>query len=80
MNFTQTNCNAGDVNNSITAGVTLTPDEAEAIYELIDELSGGNADNVFANDGTDTLDDVRTRAAAKVFKAAGEDIPSDLWM
>lgn len=29
--------------------VTLTDDEARAVVELIDQLSGGNADRVLAN-------------------------------
>ena len=52
-------------------GVTFTTEEAKALFDLIDGFSGGNPENAFANDGTDALDDVTTRAIAKLYAAAG---------
>lgn len=50
----------------------LTIEEAEAIVGIIDGLSGGNPENVFANDGTDTMEDVTTRTFAKLYMAVGK--------
>lgn len=58
--------------------VELTNEEAVALYRLLDELSGGNAANVFAWDGSDNLSSPTTSACAKVLKAAGRDIPEGL--
>lgn len=60
--------------------VTFTAEEAAAIEELIDSLSGGNPENAFAHDGSDSLDDVQTRAIAKLYKAADRNhlIPKNL--
>ena len=58
--------------------ITLTAEECKALHELIDQLSGGNPENVFAWDGTDDLADATTRAAAKVFMAAGRDVPANV--
>jgi len=57
--------------------VVLTKDEAAAIYELIDGLSGGNP---FAHDGTDSLDDPTTSVCVKLYKASGHThcIPKNL--
>ena len=58
--------------------VELSQEECKALYDLIDGLSGGNPENVFAWDGTDSLDDPTTSAAAKVFTGAGRSIPESL--
>jgi hypothetical protein len=58
--------------------VTLTAEECRAAYGLIDELSGGNAANVFAWDGTDDPADALHRAVAKLFAAAGVRVPDEL--
>lgn len=56
----------------------LTEEEAKEIYAVIDELSGFNARDCFAWDGTDSLKNTRTRALAKLFRAAGRDVPDSL--
>lgn len=60
--------------------ITLTRAEAVALFDLIDELSGGNAGNVFAHDGKDSLDDALTSAAVKLFRAKGRErsLPDNL--
>lgn len=55
--------------------ITLSKEECEAVYELIDQLSGGNPENVFAWDGTDSIHCPTTSAMIKIFSAAGRDIP-----
>ena len=51
--------------------MTLTYDENQALFDLIEELTGGNPKNVFSQDGYDTVEDARKRACAKVYIAAG---------
>lgn len=60
--------------------VTFTTKEAQIIVEIIDSLSGGNPENVFAHDGNDSLDDAETLAFVKLFHATDKDhlIPDDL--
>lgn len=58
--------------------VTLTTEECKAIYELMGDLSGCNPEYVFAWDGTDDPNCVITRAAAKLYKAAGKRIPKEM--
>jgi len=58
--------------------ITLTVEECKALYELIDSLSGCNAGNVFGWDGSDDLSDPTTSACAKVFRAAGKEVPKEL--
>mgnify|MGYP001615456865 FL=1 len=58
--------------------ITLTREECEALYDLIDQLSGGNPENVFAWDGTDDLSRPCISAAVKLFTAAAEDVPENL--
>lgn len=55
-------------------------DELAALYELIHQLSGGNPGNVFAHDGSDSLEDPTTSAAVKLFWATGNEhlIPVNL--
>ncbi len=53
----------------------LDVEEAKALHELIDQLSGWNAANVFAWDGTDDLADPGISACAKIFEAAGQRTP-----
>lgn len=61
-------------------GLELTADESQSLFQIIDELSGGNPENVFVNDGTDTLDSATTRAFVKLFRAVGRNymIPENL--
>jgi hypothetical protein len=56
-------------------GLNLTKEEATGIYEIICQLSGWNPENVFAWDGTDSLDHTVTRATAKLYKAVGKPVP-----
>ena len=58
--------------------LVLTLAEAKALYGLIETLSGYNPENVFAWDGTDSLDDDTTRAAAKLYAACGAKVPRGL--
>ena len=55
--------------------MTLTTEEAKALYQLIEILTGGNAHSAFAWDGTDSVDDPMTSATVKLYLAAGEDVP-----
>ncbi len=59
-------------------GVTLTPEETEAVFEWLDGLTGCSPENVFAWDGSDSLDDPSISAAYKVFKACGRSVPENL--
>ena len=58
--------------------IQLTEEECRAVYRLIDELSGGNADNAFNWEGHDSPNEPHDRALAKIFHAAGKAIPSQL--
>lgn len=49
----------------------FTNDELKALYDLIAMLSGHSPENVFARDGTGSLDDPTTRAMVKLFRAVG---------
>jgi hypothetical protein len=51
--------------------IELTKAECKAVYEVIDQLSGSNPENVFANDGTDDPENPVISAFVKIFKAAG---------
>lgn len=55
--------------------VHLTKEECQGIYDLIDELTGGNVTNCFGWDGRDSIEDTQTRAIAKIFLGCGEGIP-----
>lgn len=55
--------------------VTFTKEEVGYIYDLIDSLSGGNASNGFAWDGTDDPSHAGTAALIKIFKTVGCKIP-----
>ena len=57
--------------------LTLSSGEAAALFDIIDQLSGFSPENVFAWDGSDSLEDTTTRAAAKLFKAAGRSVPEE---
>lgn len=57
-------------------GAFLTVEECEALYELIDSETGGNAENVFGDEPDP--DDVTSVACAKVFAAAGREVPDGL--
>jgi hypothetical protein len=58
--------------------VTLTAEEARALFDIIDQLAGGNPESVFAWDGTDSPFDPTSRAAAKLFVAVGRPVPKGL--
>lgn len=58
-----------------TLTLTLTAAECRALYDLIDMLSGGNANGVFGEEMPGGLDDDTSRACAKVFAAAGRRVP-----
>lgn len=58
--------------------MTITLSEAKALYETLDETTGGNADNVFAWDGSDSPSDPGLSAWAKVFIAAGRPVPEEM--
>lgn len=57
--------------------VTLTQAECKALYEIIDQLSGFNAGNVFAGETDDPKDPI-VSACAKVFMAAGKNVPANV--
>ncbi len=80
MKFDQTNNNQDNVNNvidSITDVIILTKEECKELYSLIDSLSGCNAGNVFAWDGTDDPNDPGISACVKVFRMVGARIPDN---
>lgn len=56
----------------------MTEAEMKALYDLIEQLSGGNAENVFAWDGSDDASDPTTSACVKLFKAKGVRLPDNL--
>lgn len=56
----------------------LTLAEAKAVYELIDQLSGGNPENVFAWDGSDDWESPLTRAMVKLFRECKRKVPANL--
>jgi hypothetical protein len=58
----------------------LTTEECRALYDLLEQLSGHSPENVFALDGTDSMEDITTRACVKLFCAAGrtEMVPTAL--
>lgn len=60
--------------------MSFTTEELQALYELIDQLSGGNPGNVFAHDGSDSLEDLTTSTAVKLYWATGNGhlIPTNL--
>lgn len=55
----------------------FTTEECQELYFLLDSLSGGNAENVFAWDGTDDPSDPGISAAVKLFKACGRSVPEE---
>lgn len=58
--------------------IQFTKEEVSAIYDTIDELSGGNAENVFSWDGENDPDDPAISSMVKIFKTLRRDIPEDL--
>ncbi len=56
--------------------ITLNKEEAEAVYELIEELAGNGPENIFA--GEDTLYHPLVSACAKIFSLAGKFVPDKL--
>lgn len=59
-------------------GIILSTAECTALFETLEQLTGGNPENVFAWDGSDDPDDPTTSAWAKVFVAAGRSVPTVL--
>ena len=58
--------------------ITLNKAEAEAVFELIDQMSGGNPENGFSWDGTDDMSNPTTSALFKIFKECGRNVPENL--
>lgn len=58
--------------------VVLNAREAKEIYSLISELSGHNPENVFAWDGSDSLEDPYISACVKIYRAVGARVPDHL--
>ncbi len=61
--------------------VELSPKECRAIYNLIDQLSGGNPEYAFppnVGGGPNDIADPQVSACAKIYAAAGQGIPDDL--
>lgn len=58
--------------------VVLTAEEAEAVFDWIDGLTGCSPENVFSWDGSDSFDDPSISAAYKIFKACGRNVPENL--
>lgn len=58
--------------------ILLSTEECKCLCEIIDELSGSNAENVFCWDGPNDWRHPRTSATAKIFFEAGRDIPREL--
>jgi len=58
--------------------VSFTLEECKSLYDFLDMLSGGNPENIFAWDGTDSMEDVSTRTAYKLFTALGRRVPENL--
>ncbi len=58
--------------------ITLSTEECEALYGLINQLSGCNAGNVFL--GAEPIDilDPTISACVKVYREAGKGVPDDL--
>lgn len=56
----------------------MTQEEVEAVFDMISMLSGCSPENVFAWDGTDSLEDPSISAAYKIFKACGRNVPENL--
>lgn len=55
--------------------ITLTELECLALWELIDEATGGNARGVFAWDDTDKASDPLILACLKIYREAGKETP-----
>ena len=58
--------------------VTFTKEEVAAVFELIDQLSGGNPASGFSWDGKDDPKEPTTSALVKIFKSVGRDVPENL--
>lgn len=58
--------------------IQLTNEECGALYDLINDLSGGNAENVFTWDEPNDLSHPWVSACAKVFVEADRAIPDNL--
>lgn len=58
--------------------VTLTSAECEAVYSLIDGLSGGNPENVFSPEKNDDPKNPTVSACVKIFIAAEAYVPTHL--
>lgn len=51
--------------------ITLTENEAKVLLALIDELSGGNPENVFSTDKIEYPPNRTERVCTKIYMAAG---------
>ena len=58
--------------------VLLTKEEVEAVFDWVDGMTGCSPENIFAWDGTDTLEDPGISAAYKIFKACKRRVPKNL--
>jgi len=61
--------------------IQLTEEECKAVYEVVDQLSGCNPEYVFSYFVTGEEDDPADPTAsafAKIYKAAGQQIPPNL--
>lgn len=51
--------------------MTLTTEEAKALFDVVNDLSGHNPENVFQGGGKDDPADPWVRAFVKLYEAAG---------
>lgn len=61
--------------------IQLTEEECKSVYTMIEMLSGSNPEYVFAQFScgeADDPEDPSARAFAKIYKAAGQEIPDNL--
>lgn len=58
--------------------ITLSAEEVEALFEALDQLTGGSPENVFAWDGTDDPANPDVSVWVKVFKAMGRNVPKEI--
>lgn len=56
----------------------FSEEECYELFQMIDDATGGNACDVFAWDGTDDPEDTWVKAAVKLFKACGQNVPDNL--
>ncbi len=56
----------------------LDEEEAKAVYEVMDQLSGGNPGGIFNWGGLDDPAHPQTSAFVKIYKLAGKPVPNGL--